>query len=768
MRLSIRIVLLFLCLISFRLSAQTIPTDLSKVDVEQLTDDQILEISKRFETSGIPEEEGLLLLQQRGLTAEDAALLKTRMTELRGLGQSSSLPPSQDQKGNVSFSRDTLYLPPVEHAPKESKIYGADFFSNPQLSFQPDIRIATPKNYTLGPDDELIVMLTGLNESTVTSKVTPDGNVKIPYAGLVYVNGLSIEQATAQIRAKMQSIYPGLSNGQTKLVVSLGSVRSIRVNIIGEVVQPGTYTLSSLSSVFNALYQSGGPTQNGSLRNIELVRGNQVIQTIDFYSFLQKGYLDENVRLEDQDVIRVPMYEKRITIAGEVKRPGIYELKTHETLQDLLGYVGGFSDNAYKALAKLSQIGDTERSVKDVSSDNFDRYILKNADSVYFGPVLNRYTNRVIIEGAVYRPGVFELTEGLSLKDLIAKADGLREDASLRNAYIKRTHPDLNKELISVNLKEIMNGGVADIPLFREDSVVISSIQELKDVSLISIGGHVRAPGQFTYREGMKVGDLITMAKGFSDDAARHRVEISRMIKNSSDQVSNQIMEVITLNLDSNQSQAAFNFALDPLDQIYVPRLVNYKSLGSIKIRGEVLFPGDYVQQRRDETGPEYIARAGGITPEGSLENAQIFRKGIRLNMDLVNEKGKLPKSAQILLPGDSIYIPQEIPFVEVAGEVNNPQYINYTSKSFTHYVDAAGGTTENARLKGAYVQYANGLNKPVKRFLFFKNYPTVTPGSKIIVPKKGPSKLRLGFGEISAITSSLAAVVSMIALIVK
>jgi protein involved in polysaccharide export with SLBB domain len=769
MRLKFLIAFLFIGFYAFNLSAQNISTeDLSKIKVSQLSDNQILEISKRFEASGMSEDQAIQLLQERGMDPTEATLLKEKMAELKMSGRSATPPPSTSEKPDISYSRDTTYAPTNEHIKKVSLVYGSDFFSNPNLKFEPDIRIATPKNYVLGPDDEVNVILTGMNESSVKSKITPEGNLRIPYVGLIYLNGFTIEQATAQIKAKMQQVYPALANGQTKLTVSLGTVRSIRITIIGEVVQPGTYTLSSLSSLFNALYLSGGPTESGSLRNIEVIRGGQVIETVDFYSFLQKGFLDSNIRLEDQDVIRIPVYTNRVSIDGEVKRPGLYELKTNETLANLIMYAGGFSDRAYKGIAKLTQIDDKERSVKDIPSDLFERYVLKNADSIYFGSILERYTNRVVIEGAVYRPGVFELTAGLSLKELINKAEGLREDAFLTNGYIKRTSPDLEKEMLSFNLQEVMAGIVNDIYLMREDSVVIFSKQDLKDKTAITIGGHVRNPGIFLYREGMSIGDVIAMAHGFKNDAASHRVEVSRLLRNTTDEVSNQLVDVITLDLDSNQFAASSNFMIQPLDYIYVPRLVNYRNLGNVKIRGEVLFPGDYAQQRRDETGLEYIQRAGGVTPIGSLKNAQIFRKGVRVNIDFTDMKSKQNKSAMILMPGDSIFIPQDMPFVEVAGAVNNPQLINYKSRNFMYYVDGAGGTTENARLKGAYVQYANGINQPVKKFLFFRNYPEITPGSKIIVPQKGPAKIRLGFGEISAITSSLAAVVTMVALFVK
>ncbi len=750
-------------------SAQDISSqDINQIEVSQLSDEQVIEIRNKYESAGLSKEQAIQLMTERGMMPNEAQLLERRLSEIEHDGHSSQAPPSIPEKPSINNSRDTIAIPPPVHVKKQSRVYGSDFFSNPNLQFEPNIRIATPQNYVLGPDDEVQVTLTGLNESNVKSTISPDGNLKLPYAGLVYLNGFTIEQATAQIYAKLQKVYPGLASGQTKLNVNLATVRSIRVAIIGEVVQPGNYTISSLSSLFNALYQSGGPTPKGSLRNIEVIRGNEVIQTLDFYTFLQKGFLESNIRLEDQDVIRVPVYNKRVAIAGEVKRPGLYELKDNETLADLLQYSGGFSDNAYKGMAKVTQVGEKEKSVKDISADMFDRYVLMNADSVYLGSILSRFSNRVVIEGAVYRPGVFELSSGLTLKELIDKADGLRDDAFLSNGIIKRTEPDLDKNMLSFDLHRIISGAEPDIPLMREDSIIIFSKQDLKDKTAITIAGHVRQPGTFVFRKGMSVADAIAMANGFTNDAASHRVEISRLVKNTSDEVSNQLLDLITLDLDSALNNKTNIFLVEPLDYIYVPRLVNYKSLGNVKIRGEVLFPGDYAQQRRDETGPEFIERAGGVTPIGSLANAQIYRNGTRVDIDFTGTDLKQQESALILMAGDSIYIPRNMPFVEVRGAVNNPQLLSYSGTRFMHYINSAGGIKENARLRGAYVQYANGTNQPVKKFLFFRNYPSVTSGSKIIVPEKGPAKLRLGFGELPIITSSLAAIVTMVALFVK
>ncbi|MGB4774730.1 MAG: SLBB domain-containing protein [Daejeonella sp.] len=758
-------------LVIHNLSAQTISsTDISKIKISQLSDQQIMEFSRRIQSSGLSEDEAIKQLEQRGFDPIESAVLRERLAKLQsGSKMNTAKSPSAVKKPPINQSRDTTTIPNILPAKRKSLIYGYDFFNNPNLKFEPNIRLATPQNYVLGSDDEVIIMLTGLNETSITGKISPDGKIQIPYVGLVHLNGLTIEEAYNQIKVKMQRIYPALASGQTKLSVNLGSVRSIRVTIIGEVIQPGTFTLSSLSTLFNALYLSGGPSSRGSLRKIEIIRGNRVLQTVDFYSFLQKGLLDGNISLQDQDVIRVPIYTKRVAIDGQVKRPGLYELRDEETVQDLIQYAGGFSDMAYKGIAKITQLGDKERKVKDVSQDIYDRFVLKNADSVYFERISERFANRVVIEGAVYRPGVFELTPNLSLKEIIKKADGLRDDASLSGGYIKRVKPDLEKTMVSFNISRILAGTDQDIPLMREDSIMISPVQDLKDQLSVTIDGFVRSPGTFAFRKGMNVADVLAMAKGFTNEAANHRLEISRLVKNRTDTLANQLVTVIPLDLDSTFSNQNSSFILEPLDYIYVPRLVNYKSLGYVKIRGEVLFPGDYAQQRRDETAPEFIKRAGGVTPIASLTNAKVYRNGVRVDIDLTGTKLRAGNSALILMAGDSIYVPREIPFVEISGAVNTPQLLRYRGSHFKYYINGAGGVTENARLKGAYVQYANGINRPVRRFLFFRNYPSIQPGSKIIVPEKsGIPKLRLGFAELSGITSALTALVGLAIVLLK
>jgi protein involved in polysaccharide export with SLBB domain len=779
MRFKYLLYILFFCLIipSKQIFAQNISmSNIQNVKVSQLSDDQITQVWKKMQDSGIPEQEAYKLMLQKGLPAGEVQAFKDRVT-LLGLNKTNATKTtSKSEKEKIDFSRsvnDTVISPkpvtsiPVSPAPAVLSVYGTDFFNQSAIKFEPNFSVATPKGYVLGPGDEVIVLLTGLNESSVRSKVTPEGNLQIPYAGIVYVNGFTIEQATNLIKNKMTRVYPGLNSGQTQLTINLGNTRSIKITVVGEVKTPGSYTLSSLSTLFNVLYNSGGPNANGSLRNIELIRNNKIYKTVDFYSFLQQGLLSGNIRLEDQDVIRIPVYKKRVGVSGEVKRPAIYELKENEQLDDLIKYAGGYTDIAYKGIAKIDQINTLEREVKDVPANLFENYIPRNGDMVSIGPITNRYTNRITLDGSVYRPGVYELSAGFTLAALLKKAQGLKPEAYMERGYIKRTLPNLERESISFKPADIVNGR-SDVPLLREDSVIILDRDVFTSNQKITISGYVRKPLVITYRKGLKLADLIAMAGGFDDEAANHHIEVSRIIKNESDSVANQLVNTFTVDMNNNAVNPP-DIELQPMDFVYVPRLVNYRSLGNVSIKGEILFPGDYAVQKRDETALDFLKRAGGLTPYGSLENTQVYRRGVRVNLDLTANSNQKVKNNMILLPGDSIYVPRVISYVEVAGAVNNPQYITYNGSSFKYYINSAAGTTENARLKGAYIKYPNGLNKPVRRFMFFRVYPSVKPGSKIVVPEKTPdSRFKVGFADIAPLATALTALVSLFAILYK
>jgi protein involved in polysaccharide export with SLBB domain len=742
---------------------------LGAIKTSQLSDQQIMLLWQQAQQAGMSENDAMNLLMKKGLDPSEMNSFRKRLDQIQGKsGKAASKAFSNTPKDTVIYIRDSSWIKESPTPPrKKLELYGSDFFSAANTSFQPNIRVTTPRNYVLGTDDELSITVSGLNEASFETRVTPEGYIQIPYTGPISIAGLTIDQATERIRIKLaERVYPGLKTGASKIFLTLSKVRSIRIMVVGEAARPGTFVVSSLASFFNVLYSCGGPSPLGSLRNIELIRNNKVVETIDFYSFLQKGILEKNIRLEDQDVIRFPLYQKKVHLNGEVKRPAIYELKGNETLADLLRYSGGLSEYAIKDIAKIEQTGDKEMRVRDIQSVDFGNFIPRNADSVYFQRIASRYGNRVIISGAVNLPGVYELTDDLSLAKLIRKADGVVDGAFTDRGYIKRRNKEGDRSLLSFNPAAVLKGTEKDITLMREDSVYLLTRDNLTDIPTITVGGDVRNPIVIQYREGMTVEDALIMAGGFTIDAANHKVEISRLQKNKADTLANQLIEILRINVDSTLKPGMQKNLLQPLDYVFVPKLLNYRNLGSVKIRGEVLYDGDYALEKRNETVQELIQRAGGISPLASMNDVQVYRNGLRVATTLLSDDAKDNKPF-LLLPDDSIYIPKRDLFVEVKGEVFNPQILSYDSGSFLSYISESGGVTDKGNLKKAYIQYSNGINKKIRHFLFIRNYPKVLPGSKIIVPEK-PENYKRGLSiiEIASLTGSLSALVGLISVL--
>ncbi|MCK9403228.1 MAG: SLBB domain-containing protein [Chitinophagaceae bacterium] len=742
-------------------------TPLQMGKVSQLSDQQIMQIWQQTQKAGISESDAIKLLVKKGMDPAEVNNFKKRLVQLQGAGKS-KFGADNLIKDTTDFIKDSSWVFEVPQLKKKSNYYGYEFFSNPNNNFEPNLRIATPKNYVLGPDDEIILNFTGLNESSVDAKISTEGTVQLPYAGIISLNGLTIEQASQKIKNKMKQAYPALVSGRTQLFVTLSNMKSIRIKVVGEAEHPGNYLISSMAGFFNVLYLANGPSEKGSLRKIELIRNNKVIDVIDFYSFLQKGIMGKEIRLEDQDIIRFPLYQKRVFLSGEVKRPAIFELLEKETLAELLQFGGGLEAAALKDVAKIVQMGDKEMKLRDVVAADFNYFIPRDGDSVFFEKVLPRFTNRVILTGAVYRPGNYELTEQLSLAKLIKKADGLKQDAFTNRGYIKRRNASSERALISFHTGHIVNGKQDDILLVREDSVFILSKDSLQDIPSVTVAGNVRIPGNFQYREGMSVEDIIVMAGGFTNDAATHKIEISRLEKNTGDTLANKLIDLVTLDVDATLSNQSSKTLLQPLDYVFVPRLLNYRNLGSVKIRGEVLYAGDYSLEKRNETIQEVIQRSGGISPFASMADVQVFRKGLRVGTTLLSDFS-LQNEKFLLQPDDSIYIPKKQPFVEVKGAVFNPQIVSYQSERFMSYISDVGGITDKGNLKKAYVQYSNGINRKIHHFLFFRTYPKVLPGSKIFVPEKTETASKgLSVFEVSTLLGSLATLVSLIVVLKK
>ncbi|WP_316763127.1 SLBB domain-containing protein [Pedobacter aquatilis] len=634
--------ILFLFLINTDVLAQS---NYANQKVDELSDAQIKTLMQRAESLGYSDAQLEQMASAQGMKQDEVLKLRKRVETIRKQG-SSSTATKQNAGKSSSNNTDRQYLGSSDststNQPNKQelidkafddlkpKIFGSQLFKNSNITFEPNLRMATPAGYVIGPDDQLLIDLTGDNEANYDLKVSPEGSIRLEYVGLVKVGGLSIDEARSKIKNLMGSTYPGLRSGRTNLAINLGNIRGIKVILNGQVTKPGTYTLSSLSSVFNALYAAGGPNDNGSYRKIQVVRNNRVVATVDFYDLIINGMQKGNIRLQDQDVINVPVYENRVEVVGEVKNPAIFETLAGEHFQNVLNFAGGFSNIAYQSAVKVFQNTARERKISDIFAADFNTYIPKNGDKFFVEPILDRFENRVEINGAVFRPGYFELEKGMTLKQLIQKADGLKEDAFMNRGYISRLNTDNTLALESFDVAAIMNGSQADIPLKREDKITISSIFDLREEYKVTVQGEVREPNQFPYAENMNLEDAIQMAGGFKEGASPNRVEISRRVRNSNVQsTAASTADVFTINIDRNLKLVTDTiFKLKPFDIVSVRSAEGYVVQKQVKIEGEVLYPGTYTIKSKNERISDLIKRAGGLTALAYTDGASLKRPG--------------------------------------------------------------------------------------------------------------------------------------------
>lgn len=795
--------------------------DISKLKVEQLSDNQVLRMITEAEKRGMNDDQLLQQLRQRGLPADEAQQLRSRIAQVRqqylnGV-RASDISRADDDTGRIVVDGiaplDTVEREPVDIDDDGLQIFGSTLFRNNNITFTPNLNIPTPKNYVIGPGDELLLDLTGDNEVSYRLSVSREGTINVNYVGLVPVSGLTIEDATDKLRNEMGSTYPQLRTGRTRLSLTLGNIRSIKVTLTGFVTRPGTYTLPSLATVFNALYAAGGPSNKGTYRNIQLIRNNEVIETVDTYDFLTNGIQRGNVRLEDGDVIHVPVFNQQVSVEGKVNRPGIFEPLPNETLDDVLRFAGGFAPGAYTAKVKVLQLTDRERSVADLYAESFATYTPKNGDQFIVEEVLDRFANRVEIEGAVFRPGAYALTEGLTLRDLIERAEGLKEDAFMTRAYINRLKPDNTPELITVNLHRLMEGDAAENHVLRrEDRVIISSIFDLREEYTVSITGQVRRPGRFPYVEDMTLGSLLHLSGGLNETANIEYVDVARRIRRNVDIRDSILSEVVRVRFDSREAALESDFVLQPFDLVTVHTSIGYQVQRVVRIEGEVVRPGQYVLLKKDETISDLIRRAGGVTEFAYLPGASLQRKtsdaliavadgvvtgeerrqlreaeraqdavrdlalenirsggsdsslyfskyvGIKLDKILEGKK----KYDIPLEDEDVIIVPRQLRTVSVRGQVLNPNRVVYQpGKPLSYYINQAGGYTAKAHRRKTFVQHPNGAVEG-SRF----GAPRIQPGSEIIVPAKPerePLSVQAWVSLASVVTSMAAVVVSLL-----
>jgi len=799
------LLLLILCLligIRTSASAQAIPQNLSNINVDDLSDAEVRQLMQNAESSGLNDAQLIQAAQAKGMSPAQTSRLQAKVTEIRRKEGSSGYSTGGNLQDTAYQSRSRNYTPDTARnttqksredlfAAIRPKIFGADLFRNNVIkSFEPNLKLATPVNYILGPGDILQIEVYGNSVANWKLTVTSEGNINLPGVGIVNVAGKTIESGTTLIKRTLAANRYAIGRGTEIKVTLVGDIRSIKVIVQGQVMRPGTFTVSSLSTVFLALYAAGGPSDIGSFRDIEVIRDNRIIRHLDLYDFLVKGSQKDNIALKDQDLIRVPAYRLRVQLNGEVKIPAIFEMLPGETLQTLLDFSGGFTDEAYTARIKVNQVSDQQRKITDVVEADFKSYIPLRGDRYIVERILDRFENRVIISGAVFRPGPFELQKGLTVSQLIKKAGGLKEDAFPGRASILRLNPDNTTQQISFNLSDAMNKPGADITLQREDSVSVSSLFDLRDKYKVTIKGEVRKGGEFAYADSMKVADLIVMAGGLAEGASAKRIEVSRRVFDSDPRsINSRVAQIFTVDVNSRLQEDGMGFTLQPFDIVSVYALPGYETQKIVYIEGEVMYPGPFTIKKKNEKISDIIARAGGLTMSAEIDGGSLKRDNdavlgvnkskadislernarlrqfqstysikdidsVKTNTDTaqlrnnyigINLRKILQKPGSsddiILENGDVLRIPKLQQIVRVNGEVLYPSAIIYNKgKSFRGYVLNAGGYSARALKRGGYIVYANGSVKATRKFLFFNMHPAVKPGSEIYVPKKTPS----------------------------
>jgi len=785
-------------------------SDLSKVKVEELSDSQIRQVMQRAEQSGMTESQMKTALLTRGMSPGELQKLEKRLNSMRA-GQTSVDVADRSREVRPTAGQEDVFSSiigarsPERPADPARRIFGYEIFRNENLTFEPSMNIPTPPDYQIGPGDELIVDVWGASQQNYRLPVSPEGTIYIENLGPINVNGLTIEKASDRILHRLRSIYSGLAgpDRNTYAEVTLGDARTITVHMIGEVNLPGTFTISAFASVFNALYTSGGPSVTGSFRNIELIRNNKQIATLDMYDFLLKGTLENNIRLQDQDIIKVNPYRTRVDITGEIKRPGLFELKDHETMGNLIEFTGGFTDKAYQKRLTVYRKTDTERKIVDLEKDEINAFNLINGDSIPVSQILQRFENRVSIGGAVFRPGEFALNGGLTLSELIAKAEGLREDAFLPRALIYRTGADLTLEIIPVDLKALLGGQQPSIQLQKEDSISISSIFDLKEEYFVAIAGEVNQGGTYPFMENSTLEDLIVMAGGLRESASLSRVEVARRQKKAdAEESQGRIAEIFYFDINKSLelTKEGEKFILEPFDQVYIRKSPGYETEQVITLTGEVAFPGNYSLSSKEERISDLIARAGGLTYEAYPAGAKLIRKvevdqeerertldalmresedSLVFDIDNENEQAigidlekilESPGSKYDLFAreGDRLEIPKEMQTVRLTGALLYPITVRYDKRySFNRYISMSGGFAQDAKRSKAYVIYANGSVARTTNLLLFNAYPKIEPGAEIVVPRK-PEREGMSAQEAVGLSSALTSMALIIVTIIN
>lgn len=692
---------------------------------------------------------------------------------------------------------------------KKVKVFGRDIFNNKELTFEPEMNIATPQNYRLGPGDAVFIEIYGASQKTIEGTVSPDGTITIEGFGPVQISGLTVKEANSRLRSTLGKRY-----SSSKISLTVGQTRSIMVNVMGEVNNPGTYTLPAFATVFHALYMAGGTNDLGTMRNIKVYRNNRLVSTVDIYDYILNGKLTGNVRLADNDVISVGTYDCLVNITGKVKRPMYYEMKKNESVATLLKYSGGFTGDAYKKSVRLVRKAGKEYSVYNVDEFDMSSFQLADADSVSVDSILQRYSNMVEIKGAVFRPGMYQVGGNInSVRTLIENADGLKEEAFTARAVMHRMKPDRTLEVIPVDVEGILSGRTADIPIQNNDVLFIPTKQEMMEEQTITIHGEVFYPGVYKYADNETLEDFVLQAGGLKQTASTVKVDVARRIVNPKALTTDSVIaRTYTFALkDGFVIDGEPGFKLMPYDEVYVRKSPGFYKQQNVMVEGEVMFGGTYTLSKKNQRLSDLIKNAGGVNDRAYVAGARLERKmneverkrmetilkmareqaeNLEIEAAAQNKKVDLENSellkrfeipetysvgieldkalsnpgsdADIVLrEGDKLIVPQYTATVKINGEVMYPNTVGYQQgKKAKYYINQAGGYSNKAKKSQTYIIYMNGTIAKVSEGA------RPMPGCEIFVPQKKINTMTVA--EKLAIGSASASIATMIATLVN
>lgn len=771
-----------------------------------MTDQQVLEYAKDGVKQGKDQRTIATELARRGVTREQAERVKklyeqqtnTDSNNLTGTAKAEARLREQTQEDNSTMLDEK---PQAQEVAQQDAVFGRNIFNTRNLTFEPNVNIATPPNYRLGPGDEVVIDIWGASQNTIRQQISPDGTINLEQLGPVFLSGMTVDRAQQYLTDELRKIYSDQSN---QIRVTLGNTRTIQINVMGEVVQPGTYALSAFSTVFHALYRAGGVSNIGSLRNVKVSRGGKIVATVDVYQFIMQGKTRDDIRLEEGDVIIVPAYDALVQITGNVKRPMRYEMKKDETLSTLLKYAGGFTSDAYTKSLRIVRQNGKEYQVNTVDDTDYSVCKMHDGDVVTAEAILDRFTNKLEVRGAVYRPGIYELGGKLNtVRELVEKADGLMADAFTGRAVLYRERENKTREVKQIDIRAIMEGTQPDIPLQKNDVLYIPSIHDLEDLGNVQIYGEVAHPGDYPYADNMTLEDLVITAGGLRESASVVRVDVARRVKDpKSTESSATIGQTFSFGLkDGFVVDGEPGFTLQPYDQVFVRRSPGYSAQQNVTVNGEVLYGGTYALTTKSERISSIIAKAGGATPFAYVKGAKLTRvaneEEIKRMQDLVNllrrqvseeMMDSLGITVQrtftvgidleaalanpgsdadiVLREGDVISVPEYNNTVKIDGAVMMPNTVSFKKgENVKYYISQAGGYGQNAKKSKKFIIYMNGQIAEVKG----SGKKQIEPGCEIIVPSKRKKQFNLSnvVGLASSLTS-LGTMAAAIAALVK